>query len=550
MIISRTSRDSARAMLTICLPAAGRDRTVADGEISGWPSLRSSASAASRSACRRSNPSRLGSCPRLMFWATVRSSTRSSPGRSWRSRGAWPTWVWAVGPARPATRSFPIGMVGSREDLDQRRLPCAVLAQQAVRLARDDIEVHPVQRAHPGEQLHDAGHGQQPLRSPVRKGTISVHVRRCAHGVPFVSPRNISTSESTLQGERASFCHFLAESRYETAQSDLRCELPHDRLRRIGLAHGPVRRPGRGRAGAVTTSGRADPLAQVLELIRSTQATTRSEIALYSPAWDAPTQHSGCRPSWRPAWSRRDHPGSPPEAGPHGPCTSVPALAHCSWPSWGQRRSTQRSPTSRAGSSSRSTRTWTSPMVRTSCLQRWSATSVRSPGGTASPGSGASDSASPAPAAGVQPRHANLTPDQSGWDCFPVRQRLSSRFRAPTWVDNDVNVLALGELRRGLAMGVDDAIFVKVGTGIGAGLISDGHLHRGAQGAAGDIGHVSVGEQATRSADAASWGAWRRSPGARRSDAGALPRRTMDRAPSSPASSPSTAQSPPGMLHW
>lgn len=87
-------------------------------------------------------------------------------------------------------------------------------------------------------------------------------------------------------------------------------------------------------------------------------------------------------------------------------------------------------------------------------------------------------------------------PIMPGWDRYPVRQRLSSRFRAPTWVDNDVNVLALGELRRGLAMGVDDAIFVKVGTGIGAGLISDGHLHRGAQGAAGDIGHVSVGEHA------------------------------------------------------
>ena len=85
-------------------------------------------------------------------------------------------------------------------------------------------------------------------------------------------------------------------------------------------------------------------------------------------------------------------------------------------------------------------------------------------------------------------------PIMPGWDRFPVRSRLSNRFNAPTWVDNDVNILAMGELSRGLALNVEDAIFVKIGTGIGAGLISHGHLHRGAQGAAGDIGHVLVAE--------------------------------------------------------
>ncbi len=85
-------------------------------------------------------------------------------------------------------------------------------------------------------------------------------------------------------------------------------------------------------------------------------------------------------------------------------------------------------------------------------------------------------------------------PIMPGWDRYPVRMRLSSRFNAPTWVDNDVNILAMGELSRGLAVNVQDAIFVKIGTGIGAGLISHGHIHRGAQGAAGDIGHVLVAE--------------------------------------------------------
>ena len=89
-------------------------------------------------------------------------------------------------------------------------------------------------------------------------------------------------------------------------------------------------------------------------------------------------------------------------------------------------------------------------------------------------------------------------PIMPAWDRYPVRVRLSSRFNAPTWIDNDVNMLAVGELRRGLAVGVDDAIFVKVGTGIGAGLISSGRLHRGAQGAAGDIGHVRVMESTSQ----------------------------------------------------
>ena len=83
-------------------------------------------------------------------------------------------------------------------------------------------------------------------------------------------------------------------------------------------------------------------------------------------------------------------------------------------------------------------------------------------------------------------------PIMPGWDGYPVRDRLSARYQVPAWVDNDVNVMALGELRAGIGRGEQDLIYVKVGTGIGAGLISAGRLHRGAQGAAGDIGHVSV----------------------------------------------------------
>jgi glucokinase-like ROK family protein len=83
-------------------------------------------------------------------------------------------------------------------------------------------------------------------------------------------------------------------------------------------------------------------------------------------------------------------------------------------------------------------------------------------------------------------------PIMPGWDGYPIRDRFAERYRAPVWVDNDVNVLALGEWRSGVAAGHDNVVVVKIGTGIGAGIISDGHLHRGAQGSAGDVGHIQV----------------------------------------------------------
>jgi glucokinase-like ROK family protein len=81
-----------------------------------------------------------------------------------------------------------------------------------------------------------------------------------------------------------------------------------------------------------------------------------------------------------------------------------------------------------------------------------------------------------------------------GWDGYPVRERFAARYAAPVWVDNDVNVLALGEWRSGVAAGHDNVVVVKIGTGIGAGIISDGRLHRGAQGSAGDVGHIHVSD--------------------------------------------------------
>ncbi|MBT0995356.1 ROK family protein [Cellulomonas sp. DKR-3] len=82
-------------------------------------------------------------------------------------------------------------------------------------------------------------------------------------------------------------------------------------------------------------------------------------------------------------------------------------------------------------------------------------------------------------------------PIMPGWDDADVPGILSSHLRVPVLVDNDVNLMALGE-HTSQWRDVDHLLFVKVATGIGAGVISDGSLRRGAQGAAGDIGHVAV----------------------------------------------------------
>jgi glucokinase-like ROK family protein len=83
-------------------------------------------------------------------------------------------------------------------------------------------------------------------------------------------------------------------------------------------------------------------------------------------------------------------------------------------------------------------------------------------------------------------------PIMPGWDRFPIRSAFAGEYAAPVFVDNDVNVMALGEHWGGVGRGVDNLLFIKVGTGIGGGIITDGRLYRGTQGCAGDIGHISV----------------------------------------------------------
>jgi predicted NBD/HSP70 family sugar kinase len=67
---------------------------------------------------------------------------------------------------------------------------------------------------------------------------------------------------------------------------------------------------------------------------------------------------------------------------------------------------------------------------------------------------------------------------------------LASRLGVPVSLENDVNLAALGEQWRGVASGVDDFAFLSIGTGLGAGLVLHGELHRGANGAAGEVDYA------------------------------------------------------------
>ena len=78
-----------------------------------------------------------------------------------------------------------------------------------------------------------------------------------------------------------------------------------------------------------------------------------------------------------------------------------------------------------------------------------------------------------------------------GWDNYPVQDHLADCFRVPTVVDNDANLMGLGEQRR-IYPNAHQVLFIKVGTGIGASVIIDGELLRGTDSAEGDIGHAKI----------------------------------------------------------
>lgn len=81
-----------------------------------------------------------------------------------------------------------------------------------------------------------------------------------------------------------------------------------------------------------------------------------------------------------------------------------------------------------------------------------------------------------------------------GWSGINPRQEMSDRLGVPVQVDNDANLGALGELVWGGGRGVKDLAYIKVASGVGAGLVIDGRIYRGPGGTAGEIGHITLDE--------------------------------------------------------
>ncbi len=96
--------------------------------------------------------------------------------------------------------------------------------------------------------------------------------------------------------------------------------------------------------------------------------------------------------------------------------------------------------------------------------------------------------------AGQVDRQNGILINAANLECsdFNVRELIQNKFNIKTFVGNDVEVAALGELKYGAGKGFKDIICIFVGTGIGSSIIKDGKIHYGANGSAGEMGHMIV----------------------------------------------------------
>jgi predicted NBD/HSP70 family sugar kinase len=87
----------------------------------------------------------------------------------------------------------------------------------------------------------------------------------------------------------------------------------------------------------------------------------------------------------------------------------------------------------------------------------------------------------------------SLVENVRGLEDRDLRSELAERLGVPTVIENDINLAAVGERWRGIARGVDDFAFISIGTGLGCGIVLHGELHRGSNGAAGELDYVRAG---------------------------------------------------------
>jgi glucokinase len=80
-------------------------------------------------------------------------------------------------------------------------------------------------------------------------------------------------------------------------------------------------------------------------------------------------------------------------------------------------------------------------------------------------------------------------PNLPGWDALPLKTKLESEFQVPVTIENDANASALAEYRFGGGRGYKAVLYMTMSTGIGGGIVIDGHIYHGANDSAGEVGH-------------------------------------------------------------
>jgi len=86
-------------------------------------------------------------------------------------------------------------------------------------------------------------------------------------------------------------------------------------------------------------------------------------------------------------------------------------------------------------------------------------------------------------------------PIMPGWDGYPICSDLQKRWNCPVLLNNDAELGALGEWAYGAGRRERNLVYIKVGSGVGAGLVIEDHIYRGSTGMAGEIGHITIQEK-------------------------------------------------------
>ncbi|MBX0327248.1 ROK family protein [Oscillochloris sp. ZM17-4] len=87
-----------------------------------------------------------------------------------------------------------------------------------------------------------------------------------------------------------------------------------------------------------------------------------------------------------------------------------------------------------------------------------------------------------------------LSPRMKGWESYPLQERFEQAFDAVTLIDNDANLIALGEATFGVAKDRQHVFYMHLSSGVGGGAVLNGRLYHGATSTAGEIGHAVVGK--------------------------------------------------------